>query len=30
MKMKNIVALLLVALLLTGCAAKGIAEDSEG
>ena len=28
MKMKNIVALLLVALLLTGCAAKGIAEDS--
>ena len=30
MKMKNIVALLLVALLLTGCAAKGIAEDSAG
>ena len=28
MKMKNIIALLLVALLLTGCAAKGIAEDS--
>lgn len=30
MKMKNIIALLLVALLLTGCAAKGIAEDSAG
>ena len=28
MKMKNIIALLLVALLLTGCGAKGVAEDS--
>ena len=30
MKMKNIIALLLVALLLTGCGAKGVAEDSAG